>query len=118
MAIPETLAASTVQSIKLAIVSATGLAKDALHVYVGLAVLLIAAAALRKPLRSVVPWLSVLAVACAGELLDLRDDIVYLGHWRWATSLYDILNTLFWPTVIWLLARKGILFRASDNHDS
>lgn len=99
---------SIVQSIKHEIVATVGLSKDALHIYVGLAVFLAAAAVLRKPLRSIIPWLMVLAISVAGELLDMRDDITRLGYWRWGTSLHDVLNTLFWPTVLLLLARMGI----------
>jgi hypothetical protein len=74
---------STAQTVKLAIVSAVGLSKDALHVHAGLVVLFMTAAILRKPLRSIVPWLAVLAVAVAGEMIDLRDDVASLGYWHW-----------------------------------
>jgi hypothetical protein len=109
---------STVQAIKLAIVSATGLSKDALHIYVGLAVLLAAAAILRKPLRSIIPWLVVLIVAVSGELVDMHDDIASLGYWRWGASLHDVLNTLFWPTVLVLLARLGVVIGASNDRNA
>jgi len=102
---------SVVQSIKLAIIAVTGLSKDALHIYVGLAVFLATAVVLRKPLRSIVPWLAVVAVAVAGELLDMRDDVASLGYWRWGASLHDVLNTIFWPTVLFLLARFDIFIR-------
>lgn len=104
---------STVQVIKQMIVSATGLSKDTLHVYVGLAVMFVTAFVSRRSLRSFLPWLIVLAVAVAGELLDLRDDMVYLGHWRWQFSLHDIANTLFWPTVFLLLSRYDIVLGRS-----
>ncbi|MDP9140773.1 MAG: hypothetical protein M3O62_08295 [Pseudomonadota bacterium] len=96
---------SAVQAVKLAVVASLGLSKDAAHIYVGLSVFLITAWVLRKPWRSVVPWFAVLAVACAGELLDAVDNIRSTGHWIWRASLHDILNTLFWPTVLLLLAR-------------
>jgi hypothetical protein len=96
---------SVVQAAKLAVIAAFGLSKDALHIHVGLAVFIIAALVLRKPWRSVVPWLAVLAVACAGELLDAVDNLRSIGHWLWRASLHDLLNTLFWPTVLLLLAR-------------
>ncbi len=99
-----------VQSIKLAIVELTGLSKDALHIYVGLAVLLAVAIVSRRPLRSIVPLFAVLAVGIAGEIVDMIDDLLSLGHWRWEASLHDVLNTLFWPTAIWLLAHYGIVF--------
>ena len=103
---------STVQLAKLIIIQASGLSQDALHVYVGLAVFLVAAALLRRPLRSIVPLLLVVIVASVGELLDMRDDIVSFGYWRWGASLHDVLNTLFWPTVLFLLARFDIFFKA------
>jgi hypothetical protein len=107
---------STVQALKLAIVSATGLDKDALHIYVGLVVFFTVAALFKRPLRSQVPWLVVLAVAIVGEFFDMRDDIASLGHWRWKASLHDIVNTQFWPAVIMLLARfSGLFGRFNDR---
>ncbi|WP_298213587.1 hypothetical protein [Acidovorax sp.] len=101
---------STVQAAKLAIVAATGLSKDALHVYVGLTVFLIVAAISKKSVSSWRPWLAVLLVATFGELVDMRDDLLSLGYWRWSASLRDIVNTAFWPTVLLVLARAtGVL---------
>lgn len=108
---------SAVQAIKLAIVSVLGLSKDALHVYTGLAVFLVTAVVLRKPLRSFLPLFIVIAVAVSGELLDRHDDIASLGHWRWQASLHDVLNTLFWPSVLWFLARLGILSGRPNDRD-
>ena len=106
---------STIQFIKLTIVTFTGLSKDALHIYIGLAIFLATAFVLRKPLRSNVPWFVVAGVAIAGEVLDMNDDISSLGYWRWDASLHDILNTLFWPSVLLLLAKLGIFFHASND---
>ena len=91
---------STQQAIKLEIISATGLSRDALHIYVGLALLIAASCITRKSLGSFSNWLVVLAGASLIELLDLMDDKASLGYWRWAASLHDIANTLFWPTVL------------------
>ena len=102
---------STVQSIKLAVEEAAKLSRDALHIYVGLAVFLAVAAISRRSLRSIVPWLVVLVVTVAGELGDMIDDLSSLGYWQWEASLHDVLNTLFWPTVLWLLARFSIVLR-------
>lgn len=95
---------------KMALVSITGLSKDALHIYVGLTALFLAVIILRKPLRSYVPWFLVLGLSVAGELVDLRDDLIRLGYWRWEAGLHDILNTQFWPTVLLLLARYTHVF--------
>jgi hypothetical protein len=96
---------STAQSIKLSIMSATGLSKDALHIYVGMAVYLMLVAIIRRH-RPYIGWLVVFILACVGEWVDRQDDIGSFGYWRWQASVHDILNTLFWPTVltlIWLL---------------
>lgn len=105
---------SLVQSLKLALVQLTGLSKDTLHVYVGLTVLFVSAALTRRKLSSMLPLLAVLFVAFLGELADLRDDLTSLGYWRWSASIHDILNTVFWPAVLTVLARKTGLFR--DQH--
>lgn len=94
------------QAIKLAVVSATGLSKDALHIYIGLTVYLVASLALHKSAHRLWPLLLVVCIACMGEALDMRDDIHSLGHWRWRASLHDVVNTVFWPLVLCLLGRK------------
>ena len=96
---------STFQGFKHDIVHLASLSKDALHVHVGLVIFLVAAAIARKGLRSVFPLVTVAVVALAGELLDARDDFRHLGHWRIGASLHDFINTMFWPTALWLLAR-------------
>ena len=95
---------------KLALIAATGLSKDALHVYVGLVTFLTVAMLSRRPVRWFVPWLAVVAVAVIGEIVDLRYDLARFGSWRWWASLHDVLNTIVWPTVIALLARYTALF--------
>jgi hypothetical protein len=102
---------SFVQSLKLDIMGFTGLAKDALHIYVGLAVWLLAAAVFRRSITTLRPWLAVLVVACGIEAFDAFDDWVQLGRWRWRASLHDVVNTLFWPTVLALLARYTRVLR-------
>jgi hypothetical protein len=102
---------SLVQSFKLAVVDATGLSKDALHVYVGLIVWLLAAALWRKSITTFKPWLAALFVAVIVEAFDAFDDWVQLGRWRTGASLHDILNTMFWPTVLTLLARYTRLLK-------
>jgi cell shape-determining protein MreD len=70
------------------------------------------AAASKRSIASWIPWLAVLLVALLGEAVDMRDDLMSVGHWRWAASLHDVLNTVFWPSVLLLLARvTGILSR-------
>ena len=85
------------------------LSKDSLHVYVGLIVFLVLAIALRRRPRTLLPLLAVFLVACLGELLDMRDDLALLRHWRWRASLHDLINTCFWPLILTLLLRFGLL---------
>ena len=106
---------TTLQSIKMTIIMTTGLSRDALHIYFGLAVFLLTAAVLRKPLRSYVPWLAVWAMALFGELLDMRDDFGFYGYWRWDAGVHDVLNTLFWPSVLMLLARHSLFFHVPPH---
>jgi hypothetical protein len=98
-------ATSFVQSLKLDIVGFSGLSKDALHVYAGLIIWLLAAALFRRSIATLRPWLAVLVVAVGIEAFDAFDDWVDLGRWRYKASLHDIVNTMFWPTVLTLLAR-------------
>lgn len=107
------LATSLVQSLKLTLVSALGLSKDALHIHVGLGAFLLTALVFRLPLRSWWPWLASAALACLGEVVDMRDDLASLGRWRWQASLHDLWNTAFWPTVLFVLARCTRLLRVA-----
>lgn len=91
---------STLQSLKLGIISITGLSRDALHISVGLTLLIVASCITRRSLGCFSSWLVVLASASLIELFDLLDDKASLGYWRWGASLHDIANTLFWPTVL------------------
>ncbi|WP_207790400.1 hypothetical protein [Sandaracinobacter neustonicus] len=100
------------QEVKWWLMGATGLSKDALHVYVGMGVLLGAAWLGRWRVGDWRPLLAVLLVALAGELWDLIDNIRTNAPMQWRGHGKDILNTLFWPTVLTLLAQTR-LFRRS-----
>jgi hypothetical protein len=99
------MAMTPFQSLKHEVVQFADLSKDALHIYVGLAAFLIVAAIARKGLRSGWALLAALVVAVAGEVLDLRDELRTREHLNWLASLHDLVNTCFWPAVLWLLAR-------------
>lgn len=103
---------SAFQAAKIAIVEAVGLSKDALHIHFGLAIMILVALALRKPVGSLLPWLAVLAAAVAGELWDAVDHMRMFGEWRTRTSLRDLFNTLLWPTVLLGLAKARLVSKA------
>lgn len=96
---------SPLQSAKLVLMDWTGLAKDALHIYVGLGVMLLAAVLLKRSLGDWRPLAAVFLVALAGEIWDLIDTIIDGRSPRWRGNWKDIWNTLFWPGVLFLLAR-------------
>jgi hypothetical protein len=99
------------QAIKQAIVLTIGLSRDALHIYVGLAVLLVMALVLRKKLSSLIPLSFVFLVAIMGEIVDMRDDLLTIGHWRLGASLHDVVNTVFWPSVLTTFHKASLIFR-------
>ena len=101
---------TAVQSAKLVIIQLTGLSRDALHIYAGMFVFLLTAAFMRKSPRSIVPLLTVFFIAVGMEALDARYDLHTFGHWRIGESLHDIINTAFWPTIVFLIARFTKLF--------
>lgn len=88
---------------KEATVAFAGLEKDALHIHVSLLVLFGAALAFRRPLSSRAPWLAALLVALTGEAVDYTSG-GYGAHWL-GPAVHDLANTMFWPTLIWGLAR-------------
>jgi hypothetical protein len=96
---------SPFQHAKLALVGFAGLPKDALHIYAGLIVFLGAAALFRRPLSSWLPLGAVLLAALAGELWDVIDTHNAREPIHWWRNWHDVWNTLFWPAVLFLLAR-------------
>ena len=102
---------SVFQTIKIALGEQLHLSKDAMHIYVGLAVQLGAALLLRTSIRHWRPLLLVLAVAVAGEAWDIYDRLDRGTGLRWARHAHDIVNTAFWPTVLFLLARYTRLLK-------
>ena len=104
------MALSAYQTLKLAAVGATNLFADALHIHVGLLVLFATAFIARKSLASLLPWSVVLVVMVFGEVMNMRQDLAHLGHWRWQESLHGLVNAMFWPTTLLLIARYTSLF--------
>lgn len=96
---------SPLQSAKLVIIDAVGLGKDALHVYVGLGVMLLAAALFRLSLKDPRPLAAVLLAVLAGEAWDILDAVGAGLRPHWSRNVKDVWNTLFWPALLFLLAR-------------
>jgi hypothetical protein len=102
---------SPLQQSKLWVMDLVDLPKDALHIYVGLFVFLAVAVIFRRPIAGRVPILAVLAVAFAGELWDVIDTINAHERIYWWRNWHDVWNTMFWPAILFLLARYTRLFR-------
>lgn len=96
---------SPFQHAKIWLTELMGLPKDALHIYVGLAVFLLAALLSRRPIRSWLPFGAVILAALAGELWDAIDTFRAGQRIQWWRNWHDIWNTCFWPLVLFLLAR-------------
>jgi hypothetical protein len=95
--------ASLFEARKVSVVTATGLDKDALHIYVGMAVFLAVRLAWRWRGGWLAAWLVALAFACGGEWLDVTAEISRSAIQPDAAHWHDIWNTMFWPTVLLLV---------------
>lgn len=104
---------SSFQTAKNLIVETTGLARDALHIYVALIIFLGSCLVFGWRAKSWKPWLLVLLAALAGEALDIRDTLPTKLGPDYCESVKDIVNTLIVPTVLVLLARYSGIFRKS-----
>lgn len=93
------------QHLKQDIIDSSFLAKDALHVHIGLIVFIVVRLLWRRRGGWLVAWLVTLAVASGGEWLDhlanlgSAPDLADPEHW------HDIWNTMVWPTVLLFLGR-------------
>ena len=90
---------------KASLVELSGLDKDALHIYFGLALFLIVRLFWRWRGGWVVAWLTVLAMAVGGEWLDMTREMGDATIQPDAAHWHDVWNTMFWPTVLLLVGR-------------
>ncbi len=96
---------SLFQSTKIFLSEVTSLGKDALHIYVGLAVMLLVVIALKRPLSDWRPIAAVALASVAGEIWDVIDTFSHGGTPKWNANWKDVWNTMFWPTILFGLAR-------------
>ena len=78
----------------------TGLPDAILHIHAGLAILLLVRVVTGRSLATFIPFAVVVVAELGNEVMDY---LVY--GLRWADTLTDIANTLFWPFVISLGVR-------------
>ncbi len=94
---------SNYQLFKLWFTAVLPLAKDAIHIYVGVLCLMAALLVLRLRLTSFWSLVPGLVVSLIMEALDLRDG------YGWAESLKDFINTNLIPFLIVILVRWRVI---------
>ncbi|WP_296240889.1 MULTISPECIES: hypothetical protein [unclassified Psychrobacter] len=109
---------------KINIIEVSGLAKDALHIYVGVGIYLLCLLVLRpiiknQSIRSFMALVVVTGIALLGEYLDNRNTIeasgmAGLSHEQLVASLRDLINTCLLPYVLYALNKWTKIFRASN----
>lgn len=93
------------QQFKVMMLEWSGLAKDALHIYAGLALFLTVRLLWRRKGGWVLAWLATLALACGVEWLDLLAESSNSAIQPDAAHWHDIWNTMFWPTILLMVGR-------------
>lgn len=112
----------TFTAFKTGVIAATGLDKDALHIYVGVSVYLISLLVLRlffkkQGVRAFIAILFVTFFALLGEYLDNQQTIAAAGVSgvkisAMADSLHDLINTCLLPYVLWGLMSWTKIFNS------
>jgi hypothetical protein len=100
---------SEYQLLKLRVLDAVPMAKDAAHIYIGFACLLLAVLVFRIPLRSWKALIPGLVATVVMEAFDLRDNLTDRIGFQWRASFRDVVNTNLIPVVLVLVARVGWL---------
>ena len=93
--------------IKIWLESASGLDRDALHIYGAIIIQLFFALFFRRSLASPWPWLFVISAELANEYFDNYASLSTTGHITdagLAESIKDIWNTMILPTFLLLAA--------------
>ena len=109
---------------KINIIEVSGLAKDALHIYVGVGIYLLCLLVLRpiiknQSIRSFMALVVVTGIALLGEYLDNRNTIeasgmAGLSHEQLVASLRDLINTCMLPYVLYALNKWTKIFHSSN----
>ena len=113
---------------KMNIIETTGLAKDALHIYVGVGVYLLCLVLLRpifkkQGIRSFIAVIVVTGIALLGEYLDNRETIESLGLMglsrdQITASIRDLINTCMLSYVLYALNKWTTIFRPTSKPTS
>ena len=85
---------------KITLVAATGLTRDALHIYAALGIFILVKLLWRGRGGTVAALLLVAAAALANEWLDHRVEMLQKIWCNDEEHWHDIWNTLFWPVML------------------
>ncbi|WP_367111112.1 hypothetical protein [uncultured Psychrobacter sp.] len=110
---------------KIHIIELTGLAKDALHIYVGVGVYLLCLLVLRpvikkQSLRGFIALTVVIGIALLGEYLDNRHIILPKGVFALKivdikASIHDLINTCLLPFMLFVVNKWTRVFQATSS---
>ena len=92
--------------LKLFAEDSTGVSMDALHVVVGVMLLLMIALLFRSSLARPMPLLSLLALELVNEANDFRVEIWPDPGMQFGEAAKDVILTMFIPTLMFLVARR------------
>ena len=108
---------------KMNVIEVTGLAKDALHIYVGVGAYLLCLIVLRpiiksQGIRSFIALIIVTGIALLGEYLDNRETIDSLGlaglsREQLVASIRDLINTCLLSYVLFALTKWTKIFQST-----
>lgn len=79
----------------------TGATEDLLHVHFGLLIFVVVAVLFRRRMHSLWPVSMVWAFALGNEAIDY-----FAAGYELDLSALDVVNTVLWPTVLFLVARR------------
>ena len=102
------------QEFKIVTVELTGLSKDAIHIYAGLTVFLLATGIFYKGKVGFLGLIPVIFLAFLMESMDLYDDFNSMGLFNWSDSAHDIINTTIWPIILVILAKLKYVYNPGE----
>ena len=101
---------SNFEALKFFLITITGLAKDALHIYVALAIFLGSCLVFGWKTHQWRPWLLSLFAAIMGEVWDIQGNLDKAQELRLWGNWHDLWNTMLVPTVLMILSRYSTIF--------
>ncbi|GGE84215.1 hypothetical protein [Sphingomonas prati] len=95
------------EAIKAVIVPSGAAERSLIHVHGGMMVFVFAVLCVPGRLRSVWPPVIVTLLVLVNELFDLSHHWPMVPAWLWRDSGKDVLHTIVWPWVIWIVATQS-----------